>query len=447
MSRKLLPSDFIDLIAQNQGITKKKSEAFIRAFFEVIEAGLQNDSFVKIKGFGTFKLVNVSERESVNINTGERFQISGHTKVSFLPDTALKELINRPFSHFETCVIPDSATIEEIESIEDDVQEEVAFNEEQTNNEEELLIQEHITEATTNQPLESLEEREEPSRQEETTAPEETIAPEALTNPEETTPTEETTPLEETTPIESPAILVDSTLIEMHTEEESTDTLTLQEQENPQNEVAEDRTSSSDNSELNQTEDNNDSSSDENYMDTTNKSHKFRWLLIGFIWILTIIISYLAGYHKIIPLESISHHETQQTVVKDTIVNTAQEDSIKIPTDSVISNTPQSLLPEGADTLSVIRGIDRKTADKLAEEQKQVNVGSFLIIGTYATHVLRPGDTLYQIARKTYGHKDYAKYIILYNNLTPPYNLPLGTELLLPQLVEKEEFADTPKIQ
>ena len=71
----------------------------------------------------------------------------------------------------------------------------------------------------------------------------------------------------------------------------------------------------------------------------------------------------------------------------------------------------------------------------------------FLIIGTYATHVLRLGDTLYQIARKTYGHKDYAKYIILYNNLTPPYNLPLGTELLLPQLVEKEEFADTPKIQ
>ena len=233
----------------------------------------------------------------------------------------------------------------------------------------------------------------------------------------------------------------------MHTEEESTDTLTLQEQENPQNEVAEDRTSSSDDSELNQTEANNDSSSDENYMDTTNKSHKFRWLLIGFIWILTIIISYLAGYHKIIPLESISHHETQQTVVKDTIVNTAQEDSIRIPTDSVISNTPQSFLPEGADTLSVIRGIDRKTADKLAEGQKQVNVGSFLIIGTYATHVLRPGDTLYQIARKTYGHKDYAKYIILYNNLTPPYSLPLGTELLLPQLVEKEEFADTPKIQ
>ena len=117
MSRKLLPADFIDIIAQSQGITKKKSEAFIRAFFEVIEEGLRNDSFVKIKGFGTFKLVSVSERESVNISTGERFQISGHTKVSFLPDNALKELVNRPFSHFETCIIPDATTSEELEAI------------------------------------------------------------------------------------------------------------------------------------------------------------------------------------------------------------------------------------------------------------------------------------------------------------------------------------------
>ena len=112
MSRKLLPSDFIEVIAHQQGITKKKSEAFVRAFFEVIEEGLRNDSFVKIKGFGTFKLVSVSERESVNINTGERFQISGHTKVSFIPDNNLKELVNRPFSHFETTLIPDSTTQE-----------------------------------------------------------------------------------------------------------------------------------------------------------------------------------------------------------------------------------------------------------------------------------------------------------------------------------------------
>lgn len=76
METKLLLQDLADLMARHDGITKKKADAFVRAFFETIRQGLETDRYVKIKGFGTFKLVEVGERESVNISTGERFQIT-----------------------------------------------------------------------------------------------------------------------------------------------------------------------------------------------------------------------------------------------------------------------------------------------------------------------------------------------------------------------------------
>lgn len=68
---------------------------------------------MKVKGLGAFKLIDVESRESVNVNTGERFEIQGHTKVSFTPEPALKDLINKPFSHFETVVLNDNTVLED----------------------------------------------------------------------------------------------------------------------------------------------------------------------------------------------------------------------------------------------------------------------------------------------------------------------------------------------
>ena len=116
MDNKILLQDIADFLCYRSGITKREAEQFVRAFFEVIEQGLERDQYVKIKGFGTFKLVEVGQRESVNINTGERFQINGHTKVSFTPDTSLKDLVNRPFSHFQTVILNDETVIEELDA-------------------------------------------------------------------------------------------------------------------------------------------------------------------------------------------------------------------------------------------------------------------------------------------------------------------------------------------
>lgn len=140
MKKKLGLQDFADYIAQHEGVDRKTADAFVRSFFDVIEQGLSNDKLVKIKGFGTFKLVAVSERESVNINTGERFQISGHTKVSFTPDANMKELVNQPFAHFEAVDLNDDTDTKEFELIDDEMEdEEEDFSDADDNDEEESL--------------------------------------------------------------------------------------------------------------------------------------------------------------------------------------------------------------------------------------------------------------------------------------------------------------------
>lgn len=114
MNEKLNTQNLIELFAQKHGVDKKLAEIFVKQFFLLIEKSLVDDKYVKIRGLGTFKIVDVENRESVNINTGKRFEIRGHTKVSFTPELALKELINKPFSYFETVVLNEETVLGDI---------------------------------------------------------------------------------------------------------------------------------------------------------------------------------------------------------------------------------------------------------------------------------------------------------------------------------------------
>ena len=128
MNEKLTIQDLTDLLAAKHSMTKKDAEAFVREFFLLIEQALESDKTVKIKGLGTFKLVDVDSRESVNVNTGERFQIKGHTKVTFSPDASLRDTINKPFAHFETVVLNENTILEDTpieEADEEDTDEEI----------------------------------------------------------------------------------------------------------------------------------------------------------------------------------------------------------------------------------------------------------------------------------------------------------------------------------
>ena len=115
--------ELIAAVANDANLTKKDAEVFVKEFFLLIEQALENEKTVKIKGLGTFKLIDVDSRESVNVNTGERFQIKGHTKVSFSPDANLRDTINKPFAHFETVVLNENTILEDT-PIEDTEEEE-----------------------------------------------------------------------------------------------------------------------------------------------------------------------------------------------------------------------------------------------------------------------------------------------------------------------------------
>ena len=139
-------------LAKQHNLSVADAAAFVDAFFDIISSELKNGNQVKIKGLGTFKVQAVKPRESVNVNTGERVLIEGHDKISFTPDTVMKELVNKPFSQFETVVINDGVDTEELERIpaedsSDDVKSELVDDATTKNtSEEKLLVEEERTE-------------------------------------------------------------------------------------------------------------------------------------------------------------------------------------------------------------------------------------------------------------------------------------------------------------
>ena len=101
-------------LIERKDLSKKQATAFVNDMFDIIQSGLEKDKAVKVKGFGTFKIISVDDRESINVNTGERVLIEGHSKITFTPDSVIKELVNKPFSQFETVVM--KASVNEIAS-------------------------------------------------------------------------------------------------------------------------------------------------------------------------------------------------------------------------------------------------------------------------------------------------------------------------------------------
>lgn len=111
------------LLADKSGLSQVEAELFIRKMFDVCNQGLDADKQVKIKWLGTFKVQGTKDRESINVNTGERFTIEGRDKLTFTPDNILKEIVNKPFAQFETVVVNDGVDFDEIDE---------KFGEEQT---------------------------------------------------------------------------------------------------------------------------------------------------------------------------------------------------------------------------------------------------------------------------------------------------------------------------
>ena len=405
------------MTAADVTLDKKTCEAFARTLFEVVEEALLSDKFVKVKGFGTFKLVAVSDRESVNINTGERFQIEGHTKVSFIPDNTLKEEINRPFAHFETIDLSDETEQAELDAIDAAAAEEALENEEA-----EETVEEVAEEMPADEPAEEVVEEEVKEE-----VPEEVLIEEPVEEAEE--------PMEEPVATEPQTIVTAEKKEEKpaKAEEPAADT-TLESEKAPEPEAEE------------QEEAPTALPVSYEYTEQAPRRPFNWWKAIGvFFFVLALmLLSYFAGYYRllcpcIIGLPEWTEPQPAQPAAKVQPAKTAPVKPQPAPAETTAPKiSGNTLNPENTEQPEPRKS---KPAKPEPAPRKQQSAPAEVAPAppadtTVATqpHTVARGETLYSIARKYYGSDKYVNVIIRHNRIKNPNNIEKGTTLQIPIL-------------
>ena len=405
------------MTAADETLDKKTCEAFARTLFEVVEEALLTDKFVKVKGFGTFKLVAVSDRESVNINTGERFQIEGHTKVSFIPDNTLKEEINRPFAHFETIDLSDETEQAELDAIDAAAAEEALENEEAEETVEEVAEEMPAAEPTEEVVKEEVMEE----------VPEEVLKEEPVEEAEE--------PMEEPVATEPQTIVTAEKKEEepAKAEEPAADT-TLENEKAPEPEAEE------------QEEAPTALPVSYEYTEQPPRRPFNWWKAIGvFFFVLALmLLSYFAGYYRllcpcIIGLPEWTESQPAQPAAKVQPAKTAPAKPQPAPAETTAPKISENPHNPGNPEQSEPR--KSKPAKPDPAPRKQQSAPAEVAPAppadtTIATqpHTVARGETLYSIARKYYGSDKYVNVIIRHNRIKNPNNIEKGTTLQIPIL-------------
>ena len=393
MNEKITLQDLVELLSEKNDMTKKSADAFFRGMFELIEEALTNEKYVKVKGLGTFKLTEVDSRESMNVNTGERIEIQGHTKISFTPDTAMKELINKPFSHFETVILNDGVELEDTPFETESKMDDIVDGKVENVIEQAQVVVEPLVEAEVETPVEPavtsivveesvpVEELAE-SVQEEQKVVEETV----VEKTEVLEPVVAEGPVEKEEKVES---IAEDILEEVSKPEEKAE-------EKP--EIVVPKVSHSESK-------------------TTFK------VLIGIIIVLLLII--LFGLYWIFLRQGdVSSTQTTSEPIKEetTIVQVEELQEIKEDTLSVVKETLVTQ-PESVEQTAV-----------LSEDFE------YEIVGTITTLTLEPGQTLVRLALKYYGSKNFWPYIVEHNSdvIKDADRVPKGATIKIPKLEPKK---------
>lgn len=393
MNEKITLQDLVDLLSEKNDMTKKSADAFFRGMFELIEEALTNEKYVKIKGLGTFKLTEVDSRESMNVNTGERIEIQGHTKVSFTPDTTMKELINKPFSHFETVVLNDGVELEDtpfdiepkVEEMADEMVEKI-IEEPQVEVDPVVEVKVEVAEEPVVSPVvdepipveEVLESVEEEPKEVEAAVVEEPEVPEPVDIEEKPVEVEEK--------------------VELVEEEISEEVSIPEEKVEEKPEIFVPEAPRSENK-------------------TTFK------VLIGIIVVLLLIILF-GVYWIFFRQEKVDTNWEYTAPVKETA--------------SVVQVEEQQAVKE--DTLLVSE--DTMVVQPVQEEQTMVLPEDVVyeITGTITTLTLEPGQTLVKLALKYYGSKNFWPYIVQHNPdvIKDADLVPKGATIKIPKLEPKK---------
>lgn len=395
---KILLQDIAEGLAARNGITKKEADAFVRTLFEAIEECLVSEQLVKIKGLGTFKLVTVDSRESINVNTGERFTINSHSKVSFVPEKALSERINRPFADFEAVILNEKTLTEDMERIVETEQIADLIEVESAEIEEPVAEEGKTTVETITEP--------EPIAIESTPTTEvedENDTEEAEEGEIESVKEEEEEPQQieqistESTPETTVEEKKEETVNIIEAEPESTDTVVSQKPEEIEAEK-------------------------ECPLPPPQswKQQKGNKCLIYILILLNalLLIWWLSFSYLNKEMPASTPQETIRTEV-------ATDNKVTLPDDSIkkVQETEKEV-----------------DIESLIAAHPQVEYGDYWIIGTKSVHRIERGDDLSKLAQEYYGNKQLISYILKYNgySLSKANNLPIGAEVKIPELRERQ---------
>ena len=468
MNERLTIQDLIDLLAAKQGISKKDAEVFVKEFFLLIEQALEKDKNVKIKGLGTFKLIDVDSRESVNINTGERFQIKGHTKVSFSPDTSLRDTINKPFAHFETVVLNAGTVLEdtpvEMEGEEEDaVLDDVAADDMAT---EEVVADD----VAADNPAVDIAVAEHIASADITTADvtTETVATETVSTEDITTECSvNENVLSQDATVETAVSIADSPESDAPAQREHAARMeeahVADSQDVVLNAVEEEKAASAFNAELK--EDKNPAPKEKSVLSYLIGAIVVVLLLCGGVLVSLYYPDFLLSQStedesntllaaeqevqpEIMYADSVGQKDSVQAAVKevlpDTVVNkktrsaevampvSKKKQREEVSAEKVNKSTPKTAPSTTAKTAS-------PTTPKATSPTTYSDDVNYKIVGTKTNHTVKAGETLTRISLRYYGTKAMWPYIVKHNKgvIKNPDNVPYGTKIKIPELAKE----------
>ena len=399
---KLTIQDIAKVLSDRKGMSKNDASNFVNEMFDVIQQALERDMVVKVKGLGTFKIIDVDPRESVNVNTGERVLIEGHNKITFTPDQLLKEIVNKPFSQFETVVLNEG----------------VDFAEDTTS---EAYVTPEVKAAS--MPLVDFVD-EDPSFENPIPLGENTVA-EAPTPDAEPMPVETSVPVVESEPVSSSASMV----VEAPVAEVSETTANEESVEEPEEDVYE-----------------------------AEESGSRKWLIPAVALLLGLGVGYLLGNYFPMkgeqPVEAPKPPvEMPKTVVEDTLVVDSTKAAVpapeaKQPAEPIVDKPVEAPKPEvtaeetkPVETVKPAAVAPKPVApevDKYAAMDARVRTGAYRIVGTEKVVKVKEGDNIRRIAQRTLG-PDMECYLEVYNGLKATSPLKIGQKIKIPKLELKKK--------
>lgn len=388
---KLTINDIAAVLVDKNGLDRREANQFVTELFAVIMERLNAGEQVKVRGLGTFRIIDVEPRESVSVRTGERVTISGHSKLTFTPDATMKELVNKPFSQFETVVLNDGVEFDDMK---------VVTKEDPKDDEPE-------------------EEPEEVVREE---VPEEVVREEVpVVAAIADVPTIEETIADVSTTVESVVeeVPVEEPLIE------------VAEEEAPVEEAKEEVPVEMANKK-------------EELREENNKKRPLVWLLKMFGVLALMAVSAYGGYYHGVnkPLLDVV---PDTIVVRDTVV--VDKDSVKVSvekteTEEVVTKDTVKAVTETAQVTAkaVEKAVEKKveeSVDQYASKDDRVRLGAYRIVGLDHEVKVQAGQTFYGICRANLG-PDMECYVEVYNNLPKNPTIKEGQVIKIPKLQLKK---------